>query len=216
MQLVLLNSDKLYPDPIKFTPSPQLLKTKASPLNCDLQHLSLLWPSLTTSTCCLYVCVCACVCVCVSIPCIVSVTHKEKLFRLSVSGSQLSFKAASFWVGPTHQTDFIVLTSRSKQTLLVLPWPKVSQRSLPLFTASAAAAAKSLQACPTLSDPMDCSPPGSSIHGIFQARVLVWGAIAFSISQLLLPSESLTIPLSIFHPCSNLLTLLLGKPPECS
>ena len=33
----------------------------------------------------------------------------------------------------------------------------------------------------TLSDPMDCSPPGSSVHGIFQARVLEWGAIAFSI-----------------------------------
>ena len=37
------------------------------------------------------------------------------------------------------------------------------------------------QSCPTLSDPMDCSLPGSSIHGIFQARVLDWGAIAFSI-----------------------------------
>ena len=34
------------------------------------------------------------------------------------------------------------------------------------------------QSCPTLSDPMDCSLPGSSIHGIFQARVLEWGAIA--------------------------------------
>ena len=34
------------------------------------------------------------------------------------------------------------------------------------------------QSCLTLSDPMDCSPPGSSIHGIFQARVLEWGAIA--------------------------------------
>ena len=34
--------------------------------------------------------------------------------------------------------------------------------------------------CLTLSDPMDCSLPGSSIHGIFQARVLEWGAIAFS------------------------------------
>ena len=42
------------------------------------------------------------------------------------------------------------------------------------------AAAKSLQSCPTLSDPMDCSLRGSSIHGIFQARVLEWGAIAFS------------------------------------
>ena len=37
------------------------------------------------------------------------------------------------------------------------------------------------QLCPTPSDPMDCSPPGSSIHGIFQARVQEWGAIAFSI-----------------------------------
>ena len=45
---------------------------------------------------------------------------------------------------------------------------------------AAAAAAKSLQLCPTVNDPMDCSPPGSSIHGIFQARVLEWVAIAFS------------------------------------
>ena len=36
------------------------------------------------------------------------------------------------------------------------------------------------QLCPTLSDPVDCSPTGSSVHGIFQARVLEWGAIAFS------------------------------------
>ena len=34
------------------------------------------------------------------------------------------------------------------------------------------------QLCPTLRDPMDCSPPGSSVHGILQARVLEWGAIA--------------------------------------
>ena len=40
---------------------------------------------------------------------------------------------------------------------------------------SAAAAAKSLQSCLTLSDPMDSSPPGSSVHGIFQAKVLEWG-----------------------------------------
>ena len=45
---------------------------------------------------------------------------------------------------------------------------------------AAAAAAKLLQSCPTLCDPMDCSLPGSSIHGIFQERVLEWGAIAFS------------------------------------
>ena len=36
------------------------------------------------------------------------------------------------------------------------------------------------QLCLTLCDPMDCSPPGSSVHGIFQARILEWGAISFS------------------------------------
>src|SRR5574341_115335 len=54
---------------------------------------------------------------------------------------------------------------------------------------------KVAQLCPTLSDPMDCSPPSSSVHGIFQARVLEWGAIAFSIftnSNVILPD--------FFHP----------------
>ena len=37
-----------------------------------------------------------------------------------------------------------------------------------------------VQSCPALRDPMDCSLPGSLVHGIFQARVLEWGAIAFS------------------------------------
>ena len=40
------------------------------------------------------------------------------------------------------------------------------------------------QSCPTLFDPIDCSPPGSSIHGIFQARVLEWGAIASTLLRI--------------------------------
>ena len=44
--------------------------------------------------------------------------------------------------------------------------------------------------CPTLSDPMDCSLPGSSIRGIFQARVPEWGAIAFSQNKLLIYTKS--------------------------
>ena len=48
---------------------------------------------------------------------------------------------------------------------------------------AAAAAAKSLQSCPTLCDPIDGLLPGSSVHGIFQARVLERGAIAFSTWQ---------------------------------
>ena len=55
------------------------------------------------------------------------------------------------------------------------------------------------QSCPTLSHPMDCSPPGSSVHGIFQVRVLEWGAIAFSsIPPLLLGKHwSVSCPCSV-------------------
>ena len=49
-------------------------------------------------------------------------------------------------------------------------------------TGHSIAAAKSLQSCPILCDPIDGSPPGSSVHGIFQARELEWGAIAFSMN----------------------------------
>ena len=45
---------------------------------------------------------------------------------------------------------------------------------------AATAAAKSLQSCPTLCDPIDCSPPGSTVPGILQARTLEWVAISFS------------------------------------
>ena len=51
------------------------------------------------------------------------------------------------------------------------------------------------QSCPTLSNPMDCSLPGSSVHGIFQARVLEWGAIAFSN----LDTHTATNMISIIH-----------------
>ena len=55
------------------------------------------------------------------------------------------------------------------------------------------------QSYPTLSDPMDCSPPGSSIHGIFQARVLEWGAIAFS-AVILEPPKIKSVTVSIVSP----------------
>ena len=78
------------------------------------------------------------------------------------------------------------------------------------------------QSCPTLSDSMDCSPPGSSVHGIFQARVLEWAAIAFStytywsalISSPLLPTFGVVLCLSQMwlkklHPFQFCLTVLL-------
>ena len=58
---------------------------------------------------------------------------------------------------------------------------KVKSESEDAHSYVAAAAAKLLQSCPTLCDPIDGSPPGFSVHGILQARVLEWGAIAFSL-----------------------------------
>ena len=63
------------------------------------------------------------------------------------------------------------------------------------------------QSCPTLRNPMDCSLPGSSIHGIFQARVLEWGAIAFS-SRSLLVTYSVCNSVYTSIPISQLIPLL--------
>ena len=60
----------------------------------------------------------------------------------------------------------------------------------------AAAAAKSFQSCPTLCDPIDSSPPGSSVHGILQARILEWVAISFSLKR------SLVFPILLFSSIS--------------
>ena len=57
------------------------------------------------------------------------------------------------------------------------------------------------QSCPTPSDPVDYSLPGSSVHGIFQARMLEWGAIAFSIYTLLYIKE--TVKKDLLHSIGN-------------
>ena len=62
------------------------------------------------------------------------------------------------------------------------------------------------QSCLTLRDPMDCSPPGFSVHGIFQARVLEWGAIAFSEWKLAAAAKSL-------QSCPILCDSIDGSPP---
>ena len=56
-----------------------------------------------------------------------------------------------------------------------------------------------VQSCLTLSHPMDCSLPGSSVHGIFQARVLKWVAIAFSVTNLdsILKSRDISLPTKV-------------------
>ena len=92
---------------------------------------------------------------------------------------------------------------------------------------AAAAAAKSLQSCPTLCDPIDGSPPGSPVPGIFPARVLEWGAIAFSAlaasgfpSKRLPPPHLTPAPLCPLHPllalsgCRSLANAAATSPEE--
>ena len=67
-----------------------------------------------------------------------------------------------------------------KIQMFKLDLEKAEEPEIKLQTFTAAAAAKSLQSCPTLCDPMDCSPPGSSVHRILEARILEWVAISFS------------------------------------
>ena len=67
----------------------------------------------------------------------------------------------------------------------------------------AAAAVKSLQSCPTLCDPIDGSPPGSSVPGILQVRILEWVAISFS---------ELTMSEPWVNPSMFIATLLNGMP----
>ena len=74
---------------------------------------------------------------------------------------------------------------RQQPTKLSRPWDSPAKNSgvgyhFLLQCIKVKSEMKVTQSCLTLSDLMDCSPPGSSVHGIFQARVLEWGAIAFS------------------------------------
>ena len=64
--------------------------------------------------------------------------------------------------------------------LFVFLLSRASRKNLRCTAAAAAAAAKLLQSCPTLCDPIDGSPPGSPVPGILQARTLEWVAISFS------------------------------------
>ena len=74
--------------------------------------------------------------------------------------------------------------------------------------------AKSLQLYPTLCDPMDCSPPGSSVHGILQARILEWVAMPSSREEGIFPTQGLNLHLlHLLHRQAGSLPLTpLGKP----
>jgi len=74
---------------------------------------------------------------------------------------------------------------------------------LPQSEATAAAAAKSLQSCPTLCDPIDGSPPGSPVPWILQARTLEWVAISFSMNCTFSMIQMVDLMLYIFYDNNN-------------
>ena len=79
--------------------------------------------------------------------------------------------------GQLPLTSITTLINKTKFILLVpFCWQVFTDVNKGLFR-SVCVHAQSVQPCPTLCDPMDCSPPGSSVHGILQARILEWGAM---------------------------------------
>ena len=94
------------------------------------------------------------------------------LFRYDAAAAAAAAAAAK-----SRQLYLTVRPHRRQPTRLLCPWHSPGKNILLYFFSQFSLVA---QSCPTLSDPMDCSLPGASIHGIFHARVLEWGAIAFS------------------------------------
>ena len=102
------------------------------------------------------------------------ITHKGIPIRITAELSIETLQAKREW-----QDILKVMKEKNLQPRLLYP-ARISFRYEGEFKSSAAAAAKLLQSCPTLHDPIDSSPPGSAVPGILQARTLEWVAISFS------------------------------------
>ena len=109
---------------------------------------------------------------------------------------------------------------RREPTRLPRPWDSPGKNTgvgchFPLQCMKVKSESEVTQLCPTLNNPMDCSLPGSSIHGIFQARVLEWGAIAFSVKscQFYLLNISQISPFTVLTPVQT--SVVISPPDDC-
>ena len=112
---------------------------------------------------------------------------------------------------------YSVLPHRWQPTRLPLPWDSPGKNTgvgchFLLQCMKVKSESEFAQSCRTLSDPMDCSLPGSSIPGIFQARVLEWGAIAFSILRYMFHYFSILTLLYSWTVCSLVSELIWDLP----
>ena len=122
-----------------------------------------------------------------------SVTLMNKNLRETITGSPSAFIPNILLFQGTHaakslQSRPTLRPHRRQPTRLPCPWDSPGKSTgmgchFLLQCTKVKSDNEVTQSCPTLCDPMDCSLPGSSIHGIFQARVLEWAAIAFSESS---------------------------------
>ena len=111
-----------------------------------------------------------------------AISHSSKI-RIRNTYSQLSQNAAAAAAAVASVVSDSLRPQRWQPTRLPRPWESPGKNTgvaCHFLLQCMKVKSEVAQSCPTLSNPMDCSPPGSSIHGIFQARVLEWGAIAFS------------------------------------
>ena len=135
------------------------------------------------------------------------------------------FKASSQWLFPEFWKGCYTISVSCLMLILTLvglsPWRGCGHLlSLPILnthyrTEYAAAAAKLLQLCPTLCDPIDGTPPGSSVPGILQARILEWVAISFSNAgmhaKLLQSCPTLCDPMDSSPPSSSVHRILKAR-----
>ena len=152
-----------------------------------------------------------------------SVLHKIKLlsifsiFHASTSDSLVVFSGTIIWVSFSSAAAAKSLQScptlrphRRKPTRLRCPWDSPSKNTgvgchFLLQCMKVKSENEVGQSCSTLHDPIDSSPPGSAVPGIFQASILEWGAISFSIRLFYQPSKTRS---SVFF--NTLLTIFLG------
>ena len=109
--------------------------------------------------------------------------------------------------------------SEALQLSRLLPCFSVEESKGNKMYTAAAAAAKSLQTCPTLCDPIDSSPLGSSVSGILHARILEWVAISFSIhnhNSVIKTKELMLVELQTLFEFANFFTIILFLFPDTS
>ena len=129
---------------------------------------------------------------------------RENTHTLSPPPSLLLFLSAAAAAAKSLQSCQTLQSHRRQPTRLCQPWDSpckstgVSCHFL-LQGRKVKSESEVAQSCPTLSDPMDRSLPGSSIHGIFQARVLEWVAIAFSETELIALKNLLKVTCFSLH-----------------